>query len=285
MKRLLAVFVMITIALVACSQEPEDQEETEVVVPVETDEVTQGDLMADRVFYGRTMPDQTIPVMPPGAGEVDELNVENGDEVEEGDDLATITTQQGNVTLEAPADGTVSQLEAQEGSVISDQDPFATVIDLDQLTIQLEMPEDQLDLFEVEQEVNVSLTNADDEEGTAEVTSIGNTAGESGLFTVDLTFDNTDTNHRAGAVTKVVVEENILQDSLIIPTAALVEEDDETFVYTVDNDTAKRVEVTVQETQSNQTAIEADLSEGDQIIVSGQLTLADGNQISIVEED
>ncbi|GAB2538457.1 efflux RND transporter periplasmic adaptor subunit [Gracilibacillus alcaliphilus] len=285
MKRLFVLFAMIAIALVACSNESENESEAEVVIPVETDEVTKGDLVVDRVFFGRTMPDQTTPIMPPGAAEVEELHVQNGDQVEEGDDLITLTTPQGEITIEAPGDGTVSQLAASEGSMVSDQEPIAMIIDLDQLTIQLQSPDTQLDLFKVGEEVNVSLTNQDDEAGKAEIISIDNMAGETGLFMVELTFDNTETDHRAGVVTKVTIKENVQQDTLLIPTAALTEENEETFVYIVDDDTAKRVDVTVKETQSEQTAVEADLSEGDQVIVSGQLTLTDGNEINVVGEE
>ncbi len=286
MKRLLLLLMIVIITLVACSENSEEEEDqVERVTPVETGEVTTGDLVMERTFYGRTMPNQTSPVIPSVAGEIDELEVENGDKVEEDDEIATISSPQGNIKVEAPATGTISQMEAKEGSMVSNQDPLAMVIDLEQLTVQLQVPDVQLDLFEKGKEVTLLLQSAEEETHEAEIEYVADSANEAGLFPIDLSFDNETTHYKAGVIATVVLEDTVIEDSLLIPTAALVEENDETYVYVVEEDTAKKIEVTVQATQSEVTAIQAELNEGDQIITSGQLTLVDGSKISVVEED
>lgn len=286
MKRLLFLLMIVIITLVACSENSDEEEEqVERVTPVETGEVTKGDLVMERNFYGRTMPNQTTPVIPSVAGEIDELEVENGDKVEEDDDIATISSPQGKITVEAPADGVISQLEAKEGSMVSNQDPLATIIDLEQLTVQLQVPDVQLDLFENGKEVTLLLQSAEEETHEAEIEYVADAANEAGLFPIDLSFDNETTHYKAGVIATVVLEDTVIEDSLLIPTAALVEDNDDTFVFVVEDDTAKKVEIDVQATQSELTAIQAELNEGDQIITSGQLTLVDGSKISVVEED
>ncbi|MFD2658185.1 efflux RND transporter periplasmic adaptor subunit [Gracilibacillus thailandensis] len=286
MKRLLFLLMIVIITLVACSENSDEEEEqVERVTPVETGEVTKGDLVMERNFYGRTMPNQTTPVIPSVAGEIDELEVENGDKVEEDDDIAIISSPQGNITVEAPADGVISQLEAKEGSMVSNQDPLATIIDLEQLTVQLQVPDVQLELFEKGKEVTLLLQSAEEETHEAEIEYVADAANEAGLFPIDLSFDNETTHYKAGVIATVVLEDTVIEDSLLIPTAALVEENDDTYVYVVEDDTAKKVEIDVQATQSELTAIQAELNEGDQIITSGQLTLVDGSKISVVEED
>ncbi|WP_018930760.1 efflux RND transporter periplasmic adaptor subunit [Gracilibacillus lacisalsi] len=286
MKRLLFLLMIVIITLVACSENSDEEEEqVERVTPVETGEVTKGDLVMERNFYGRTMPNQTTPVIPSVAGEIDELEVENGDKVEEDDDIAIISSPQGNITVEAPADGVISQLEAKEGSMVSNQDPLATIIDLEQLTVQLQVPDVQLDLFEKGKEVTLLLQSAEEETLEAEIEYVADAANEAGLFPIDLSFDNETTHYKAGVIATVVLEDTVIENSLLIPTAALVEENDDTYVYVVEDDTAKKVEIDVQATQSELTAIQAELNEGDQIITSGQLTLVDGSKISVVEED
>ncbi|SFM27451.1 RND family efflux transporter, MFP subunit [Gracilibacillus orientalis] len=286
MKRLLFLLMIVIITLVACSENSEEEEDqVERVTPVETGEVTTGDLAMERNFYGRTMPNQTTPVIPSVAGEIDELEVENGDKVEEDDKIATISSPQGNITVEASAEGVISQLEAKEGSMVSNQDPLATIIDLEQLTVQLQVPDVQLDLFEKGKEVTLLLQSAEEETKEAEIEYVADSADETGLFPIDLSFDNESTDYKAGVIATVLLEDTVIEDSLLIPTAALVEENEDTYVYVVDEDTANKVEVSVQATQSEVTAIEAELNEGDQIITSGQLTLVDGSKISVVEED
>src|SRR5699024_6810517 len=103
MKRLLFLLIFTVITLVACSEDAGEQEDQQVEreTPVETGEVTRGDLTMDRQFHGRTMPNQTTPVIPSVAGEVDALEVENGDKVEEDDEIATIKSPQGTIKVKA----------------------------------------------------------------------------------------------------------------------------------------------------------------------------------------
>ncbi|WP_058308676.1 efflux RND transporter periplasmic adaptor subunit [Gracilibacillus massiliensis] len=286
MKRLLLLLLIAIITLVACSEDNnEEEEQVERVTPVEVGEVTKGDLVMERNFYGRTMPNQTTPIIPSVAGEIDELQVENGDKVEEDDEIATISSPQGTVEVEAPSTGIITELAAQEGSMVSNQEPLAVIIDLEQLTVQLQVPDVQLELFEKGKEVTLLLESAEEETHEAEIEYVADSANEAGLFPIDLSFDNETTHYKAGVIATVVLEDTVIEDSLLIPTAALVEDNDETYVFTTDGETATKVDVTVQATQSQTTAVQAELNEGDQIITSGQLTLVDGNKINVIEED
>ncbi|KAB8126750.1 efflux RND transporter periplasmic adaptor subunit [Gracilibacillus oryzae] len=285
MKRLFLLLFITVITLAACSEDTEQTTEADQVTPVETGEVTEGNLAMTRTFYGRTMPNQTIPVIPSVPGEVTELNVTNGDTVEEGDTLATIQSQQGNINIEAPAAGTVTQLSANENSIVSNQEPFAAIIDLEQLTVQLQVPDVQLDLFQEGEQVVLHMKSAEEETHEATIEYVSRTAGESGLFPIDLSFDNAATQYNAGVIATVELEEVVVENATLIPTSALVETNDETFVYTIEDNQAKKVEVTVQATQSEVTAVEAELASGTQLITSGHLTLSDGSEIEIIGEE
>lgn len=287
MRKLLIMLVFTIITLAACSENnAEDTEKAEDrVTTVEVGEVTEGNLNTVRTFYGRTMPNQTIPIMVQMAGEVTELEVSNGDEVEEGDSIATIQTQQGNIPVEATADGTIAQLTAKEGSIASNQEPLATIVDLDTLTVQLQVPDVQVDLFKEGEEVTVRMQNNEEETYQATVENTAQMAGETGLFAIELSIDNESANLKAGAVATIEVTETVVKETTLIPTSALVETNDETFVYVVEDNKAKKVEVTVKSTQSTHTAIEAELEKGAQVITNGQLTLSDGSKIEIAEEE
>lgn len=238
----------------------------------------------ERSFYGRTMPNQSTPVIPSVAGEINELEVENGEQVEEDEDIAKIKSPQGIITIEATETGIITQLEAQEGSLVSNQEPLAVVIDTDQLNVQLQVPDTQLNLFNEEETITLMFP-ADEETREAEIDYIADTAGESGLFQVDVIFDNEETQYKAGMVAQAILEETVVEEALLIPTEALVETNDEAYVFVADEGTAKRVDVTVVDMQSEQTAVEGELNEGDQIITGGQLILTDGSKINVVEEE
>src|SRR5699024_3376004 len=131
------------------------------------------------------------------------------------------------------------------------------------------------------EKVTLEMKSAEEETHEAEIEYVADAANEAGLFPIDLSFDNETSHYKAGVVATVILQDTVIEDSLLIPTAALVEESDETFVYVVEENKAKRVDVTVQATQSAVTAVQAELNEGDPLITSGQLTLSDGSKINV----
>ncbi|MDL4838879.1 efflux RND transporter periplasmic adaptor subunit [Aquibacillus rhizosphaerae] len=287
MKKILLPMLLLMLLLVACTEEDTQTEETEErVTPVEVDEVTVDNLVIEKTFYGRTSPNATTPVMPPSAGEIDSLEVSNGDQVEEEEVIATFISAEGlgTIDIEAPADGQITSLDVKEGGMLTGSDPMAMIVDLDTIQIQVNITADNLQLFNDHDEATVTFS-AIDLETTATIDYVSSVAGETGLYAVELSVDNEDTNIKPGMTAMVDLPENVVEDTLLIPTTALVEEGDESFVYVVKDDVAEKIAVTVVESQTNQTAIEGEISEGDTVVTNGQLTLTDGNQVDIMKEE
>src|SRR5690554_3425620 len=130
-KALLSIAILLLIGvLAACNQNEntiEDQED--IVIPVEIAEATEGNLVTEKLLYGRTAPIHTTPIMIQMPGEIDELEVGNGDQVEEDDLIATLKTQVGQQNIEAPSKGEIVQLEVEEGDLVTDAEPLAMIID------------------------------------------------------------------------------------------------------------------------------------------------------------
>ncbi|WP_042221457.1 efflux RND transporter periplasmic adaptor subunit [Oceanobacillus manasiensis] len=264
--------------LAACNQEEDTQEDEKRVIPVETQEAVNDNLVIEKTLYGRTAPGATSPIMVQNAGEVDSLEVENGDMVEEDDLIATLTTPAGNQNIRASRDGEVTQLNAAEGDMVSTEEPFAVIADLAELRVN----------FTVTSELVPHLSTGDkrqvasgDEEYEAEISSVDSMPGENGLYPVQATFNNEEADLLPGIIVSMKIPEETISDAIIVPTEALNEGNGESFVYVVKENKAVRVVVEILQTQSENTAIEGDVSEGDQVIVSGHLGLTDGDQVSI----
>ncbi|WP_054754862.1 biotin/lipoyl-containing protein [Piscibacillus salipiscarius] len=142
MKRTMILMLIAIISLlVACNDEPEEEETEAVATPVEVDKVTQDDFSETRTFAARTMPSDQMPVVSQIAGEVDELHVELGDTVEEGDVLAEIVNPQyGRRDLEAPMDGQIQKLNMAEGRMVTSENPAAVVAAIDPLNLTFNVP-------------------------------------------------------------------------------------------------------------------------------------------------
>lgn len=280
---LMTAAILLISLLAACNQEEaNDDEQEEQETAVETGEVTKDNLVIEKSLYGRTQPDSSTPVMAPGPGEVTELEVENGDTVEEDDHLATVRTAAGSQRVTAAASGEIASLNVEEDAMASESDPMMVIADFSSMTINLTVSSDALNLFATG---DTHTAVIDDAEYEAEITSVGSMPDDTGLYPVEATVENTDDAIISGMVAVVNVPEHRVEDTLIVPTEAVVTESGESFVYVVEDNQAVQKSITVQASQSAQTAVKGDIQEGDQVVVNGLLTLSDGMNVTVAEEE
>ncbi|MUK89690.1 efflux RND transporter periplasmic adaptor subunit [Ornithinibacillus sp. L9] len=283
MKKLMIIAGILLIGLLtACTEEDQsNEEEQERVAPVEIAEATEGDLVVESSLFGRTAPNSMTPIMLQNPGEIDVLEVEDGDMVEEDDLIATILTPAGKQNVYAAKDGKIVNLEAEEGAMVSNSDPLAMIADMDTMKLQFNVTADMLSHIE-KGDTFTAIINGTEYE--AEVSKVGQMPNDTGLYAVEASVDNEEGDIVTGVVAQMNVPVSRVENTILVPTAAIVDESDETFVYIVTDDQAVKTTVTIKETQSEQTAIEGDIAEGDQIVVNGQLLLSDGTKVDIIEE-
>jgi multidrug efflux pump subunit AcrA (membrane-fusion protein) len=274
--------VLMIIFLAACNEDDEGlqtEEEEDRVINVEVAEAEEGDFIIMHTVHGRTEPNRTTPVMAETPGEMDTLEVENGDMVEEDDLIATINTPAGTQNIRADREGQITNLELSEGDMVTNEEPLAVIADVEMLNITAGVTAQVRSLFEKGETVTATI---DGEEIEGEVTSIGTMPDDTGLYPIEVEIENED-DFLPGMIAKIAVEETAITDTLIVPTEAVMEEAEEAYVYIVNDDEAIRRTVTVQETQSEETALEGDIEAGDQVVTSGQLTLTDGAQVNVTK--
>lgn len=284
MKRFMFVLMFsLLVVMAACSNDDTTNvEQEERVVAVETAEVKEEDFILERVLYGRAIPNQITPIILPLAGELTELDVSNGETVEEGDRIAVFSTAQGNTTVTAPADGKITGLQASEGDMVSNEEPFATVADTDVMIVEFAVTAELQQILTKDETYTVEVAN---EEFPATVTQIDFTPDESGLYPVQGTVKNEENIILPGMVARITIPEQVIEDTLLVPTQAVVHENDEDFIYVVTNDKAEKRTITVLETGSDTSAIEGEIEAGEEVVITGQLTLSDGDQVDVKEEE
>lgn len=279
----LSVAVVLFIGfLAACNQNEETIERREdTVISVETVEATEGDLVVKKTLYGRTVPMRTTPIMIQMPGEIDKLEVENGDQVEEGDLIVTLITTAGIQNITAPNAGEIAQLEMVEGDVVTEADPLGIIIDLESLKVNFTVTDKLHALLEKDSTEEIFIN---EKKYTAEIISIGMIPDETGLYPVEASLENKEREILPGMVAVMHVPESRIEDAIILPTTAIHEEDDGAFIYLIQDNQANKTEITILESQSDQTAIEGEVNPGDQIVNNGQLTLEDGSKVDVVKE-
>lgn len=284
MKRFMFLLMFcLLVVMAACSNDDTTNvEQEERVVAVETAEVKEEDFILERVLYGRAIPNQITPIILPLAGELTELDVSNGETVEEGDRIAVFSTAQGSTTVTAPADGKITGLQASEGDMVSNEEPFATVADTDVMIVEFAVTAELQQILTKDETYTVEVAN---EEFPATVTQIDFTPDDSGLYPVQATVENEENIILPGMVARITIPEQVIEDTLLVPTQAVVHENDEDFIYVVTNDKAEKRTITVLETGSDTSAIEGEIEAGEEVVITGQLTLSDGDQVDVKEEE
>ncbi|EQB38162.1 hypothetical protein M948_06190 [Virgibacillus sp. CM-4] len=277
----IAAILLITL-LGACNQQADDdeQEQEEKVIPVETEEATEGDIVIEKTIYGRTAPSASTPVMVQNPGEIDSLEVQNGDQVEEDDVIATIQTLAGKQNIRASKAGEIAQLSVSEGGIASTEEPLAIITDLQTIQLNFTVTSDVRGLVEREDKLNVDI---DGNQYKAEVSSVGTMPDDTGLYPIEATVNNDEEDLIAGLTAKLHIPEERINSAIIVPTEAIEEANNESFVYVIKDNEAIRTVVTPKETQSDKTAIEGEVKAGDQIVINGQLSLSDGSQVNVVK--
>lgn len=284
MKKLQITIVasILIILLTACNQgDEENAAKEETVTPVETTSVKKGNLLIERSVYGRTAPSSTTAIKLQAAGEITNLEVKNGDMVEEDDMIATIQTRAGTQTIYADTAGEIAQLQGEEGAIVSVEKPLAVIVDLDELALNLTVTADTTSLFERGKKYPTVIN---DTKLDAEITSVGTLPNETGLYPIEATIPNDNRQFLPGMVVELNVPKNKIEDAFLVPTEAVIEESGTSFIYIIKENKAIKKEINIIETRSDKTAFEGHVNKGDQVVTSGKLTLVEGSKVKVMKE-
>lgn len=277
----LAFIIYLLIFLSACNNSNETTETMETITSVETIAVETGDFIVEKNIFGHISAMKQIPVMVQQPGEVTSLKVENGDKVEKDEHLATIKTAMGNQRINAPADGEIAQLSVDEEAFQSNEEPLAMIVELEKVKVSFTVTPTVRKQFEKDNTLKVFIEN---EEYEAKITALDTLPNETGQFTIEAEINNEDREILPGMIAEIVLTDKRVADTIIVPSEAILSDNEDDFVFIINDNQAKKVMVEIQETQSDITAIKADLQAEDQIIVNGHFTLQDGNVVEVVKE-
>src|SRR5699024_11140918 len=152
------------------------------------------------------------------------------------------------------------------------EDPFAMIIDLDDIKIHATATQKMRDLFKTDQDVTVKI---DDEDYTGEVLALNPLPNENGEYELNVKVENEDKKMKTRESSRINTDKKLEKDAVIVPTEAIVTSEKADFVYIVEDDKAKQSKVDTVESQTKNTSIKGEVSEGDNVIINGQSHLSD----------
>ena len=184
--------------------------------------------------------------------------------------------------IESPGDGFVADISVLVGEMVSAQLPLFTIVSDRTLVVEAPVSEDQLSLFAEGETLGVVFP-ATGETRTGKVRKLPVTAGQSGLYKVELTVENGDRSIKPGTPAKIALVRTLVRNTLLVPTDAVLETSQGAHLFVVKEDRAVKIPVEILQAQTDLTAVSGELEEGALVVVRGQYTLADGNRVSVVE--
>ncbi len=209
---------------------------------------------------------------------------------------AQISVEQAQLSLESAMErlddkiikatiaGEITDVTGKVGAMASNASSFATIVSTEAVKLNVNISSNLLSSFNIGDEVNVKVSGL---EGTFKgtVSYVSTISTGYGLFTVEVTIDNKDKQIKPGMIGSVIIEEIKEENSLIIPTTAITHKEGKSVVFVISDNRAVMKEVEVGQSSADYTAVTGDLKENDQIVISGQNLLEDGNLVKIMKED
>lgn len=192
-------------------------------------------------------------------------------------------TDYDNTVVRAPFAGVVAQRLTNLGEMVSQQTPVCVLIQDNPLLVKVSLGESMVSQVAPQQKVEVFIASTG-KSYAGTVTSVAPQAeAATRAFPAEITLDNPGDEVKPGMVADLRLTAKEVNDALIVPTDALMEEDNGSGVFVLEGDTVKHRKVTTGMAGKGSTQIISGLSEGEPVVVKGNHLLIDGMKVQVME--
>lgn len=196
-----------------------------------------------------------------------------------------------NTTLRAPISGYISAKSINKGEMVSQGRELFAISAVDTVDGEISVTESVIPYIKVGTSADISVKAADINNISGSVSLVNTIKNENtGLYTVRVSIPNKNLALKAGMFAEIKLVTESDGNALTIPSAALMQEGEDFYVYVVDEDsmTANKKIVATGITDGEKMQIRSGLNSGDIVVVSGKEYLSEKNNsvnITSREED
>ena len=182
--------------------------------------------------------------------------------------------------IRAPIDGVVSSRDIKLGQSVNTSDVTFRITDTSELLAYLQIPQAELGKFSAGQSATLTVDANPNATYTATIARISPTIDvRNGTFRATAFIDNGSGDLAPGMFARFSIAYERHADALVIPRAALVEEDDQTSVYVVADGEVSRRTIQVGIESGNLVEVVGGLTGEEEVVVTGQSSLRDGSKV------
>lgn len=200
--------------------------------------------------------------------------------VEQLDTVLENVDARGNVI--APSSGTLVTMNATEGGFTSTTAPLAVIDGAEQMKAVVQVSEALVPKLAAGDKADVSVSAAN-QTFEATIRSVERAANmQTRLYTVTLSLPSDTDGLLAGMFADVTFHTDVSENTIVVPTEAVLARGDTRYVFVVEDGAAKYVEVSTGLTGNGVTEVLTGLSAGQQLVTVGQAYLTDGDPVRVV---
>jgi membrane fusion protein (multidrug efflux system) len=182
--------------------------------------------------------------------------------------------------IRATISGVVSSREVKPGESLAVGHVAFRITETSELVAYLQIPQSELAKFTAGDEARVAVAALPNSDFAATIVRISPTIDtRNGTFRATAIIDNADGNLAPGMFGRFTIAYEKHADALVIPSNALLDEDNETTVYVVQNDAVVRRSVKIGIEEGGRVEILDGLVDNDQVVVVGHSGLRDGSKV------
>lgn len=198
--------------------------------------------------------------------------------------LELARAQLNNSAITAPIGGVVSTRYIDPGEMAAPTMPVVTIVQVDTVAIEASVTEDYINRLQVGQEVKTTIKVVQEEPFAGKVASVSPAAdARTRAYNIKIDLPNPEGALKPGMTAAIPLALESQRDVLVVPVQAVLDRGGKKVVFVVESGVAKQREVTVGLEGEKEVAITAGLSAGEQVVVSGQHLLSDGDRVTLPE--
>ena len=195
-----------------------------------------------------------------------------------------INQQIENANIIAPISGVITARNFKAGEIINAGTPIAYVVNVNKLKATVYLDESEVYYINPNQPVVVSSQLFPDKIITGNVIYISPNGDENHNYQVDILIDNMPEKLKAGTNVSVAFNFETYENQIIIPKKTLINDKKEPYVYVIKNKTAYARQIKVGISQGENIVVINGLTDGEEVVLSGQINLAEGLKVNVINQ-
>lgn len=191
-----------------------------------------------------------------------------------------------NTIIRAPISGYISGKNISRGQMISPGVEIFSVKATDSVNAEINVTESVIGSVKVGAKAVINIKSAQIEEIEGIVTTVSPTKdARTGMYAVKISLDNSDGEINDGMFAEIILTLSEATDCLAISSDSVLEDENgDKYVYIVEDDMAKRVNIKTGITTDSYTEVVSGIKKGDRVVVSGKEYLSEqNNRVRIVD--